>query len=353
MFHAVSLRSSWASVDRVAIDTTSTTVPTTTVPSTTVSPTTTGSTDEEIFPEVPLPENTSTTTQPPTTSSPTSPTTSTSSSGRKLLENADSVPSVIALVGSDSRAGLAESGDFGDFRGRRADVIVLAIRDGERVSLLSVPRDLQVADSCRGGRHRISEALQGCGDTGGLAHLVRELENLTGLDIQHVAAVDLAGFQDVVDAMGGYEICTDHAVRDRKSGLELDVGCTMADGETTLQWLRSRYTERLVDGTWETVPEVSDLTRNTRQRKFLTDIFSRVVERRDPRAILDLVETVAPYLTIDDQLSLADAASWLWDYRTADVSTSEIPVIYRRTEQGASVLVPKVDVEEFASGIPS
>lgn len=337
-FRAVSLGSSWASVDRVALDATSTSPPSTIA----TSP------PERSTPEISIFERTTSTTE-----ALASTTTSTTLPGREFLEQADSAPSVMALIGSDSREGLEDTGDFGDFPGRRADVIVLAIRDGNQVNLLSVPRDLYVSDTCRGGRHRISEALQGCGETSGLAHLVHELENVTGLEIQHLAAVDLAGFQDVVDAIGGYEICTDHRLRDRNSGLELDAGCTVADGETTLQWLRSRYTERLVDGHWERVPEVSDLTRNTRQREFLNHIFRRVVDRSDPRAILDAIETVAPHLTVDDQLTLADAASWLWDYRSSEVSTAEIPVDYERTEQGASVLVPTVDVEEFAAEVPS
>lgn len=352
-FRAVGLSSSWASVDRVALGTTTTT----TTATTTRVPATTSNLDPALE-RTATERGRATSTSDPTTSTTTTTstirtTTSTTIPGRQLVEQAGSAPTVMALIGSDSRAGLEDTGDFGDFPGRRADVILLAIRAGDRISLLSVPRDLYVTDSCRGGRHRISEALQGCGDTGALAHLAHELENLTGLDIQHLAAVDLAGFQAVVDALGGYEICTDHPLRDSKSGLSLDVGCTMADGETTLQWLRSRHTERLVKGTWKKVPGVSDLTRNTRQRKFLIDVFRRVVQREDPRTILDIVETVAPHLTIDDQLTLADAASWLWAARSSQIETAEIPVTYGRSDQGGSVLLPAVDVEDFASGITS
>lgn len=259
----------------------------------------------------------------------------------------------MALVGSDSRSGLEDTEDFGDFAGRRADVIVLAIRDGEEIGLLSVPRDLWVDDLCDGGHHRISAAFSGCGDVNGLAHLVRELENVTGLEIGHAAAVDLAGFQDVIDELGGYEICTEYPLRDEKSRLDLDAGCTMADGETTLQWIRSRSTQRFVDGAWEPVPAVSDLTRNERQRDFLVDVLHRQAGRTDPRAILNTVESVAPHVTIDDQLSLADVAAWLWDLRDADVETVEIPVTGRTTSGGAYVLIPTVDVVSFAAGIPS
>jgi LCP family protein required for cell wall assembly len=347
---AVSLGWSWASLDRVTLDATSTSAPpdtAATAPATTATPT---DPPEPKLPEPPPVDTSTTTTHPPAT---TPRSTTTTLPGEDLLSDATSTPSVMALVGSDSREGLEDTDDFGDFPGRRADVIVLAMRDGEQLIFLSVPRDLYVEDLCAGGRHRIGEALQGCGDTRGLPLLVHELEHVTGLEIDHLAAVDLAAFLDVVDALGGYEICTDYSVRDRKSGLRLQPGCTLGDGETTLQWLRSRYTERRVDGSWETVPAVSDLTRNTRQRQFLTDIFERVAGRNDPRAILDLIETVAPHLTVDDQLSLTDAASWLWDLRDAEVSTPEIPVAYERTAQGASVLVPTIDVEEFVADIPS
>jgi LCP family protein required for cell wall assembly len=339
IFEAISLAASWASVERVSIEA---------VPpgprggreSTPLQPTTT-----------PAPRSTGSTSGQVTTTSLVPNTTATSDPG--LLERAEAPPSVMLLVGSDSRVGLEDTGDFGDFRGQRADVIVLAMRDGEQIGLLSVPRDLYVEDLCDGGRHRISAAFSGCGETNGLAHLVRELENVTDLHIEHAAAVDLAGFQNVIDQLGGYEICTEYHLRDVKSGLDLDAGCTVADGETTLQWLRSRRTERLVDGLWEDVPAVSDLTRNQRQRELLVDLLHRQARRSDPGVVLSAIKSVAPHLRIDDRLSLGDAAAWLWDFRSAEVETVEIPVTSQVTPGGSHVLVPSVDVARFASGIPS
>jgi LCP family protein required for cell wall assembly len=267
--------------------------------------------------------------------------------------NTSPPPSVVAFVGSDSREGLDDLDDFGTFDGQRADVIMLAIRREADIGLLSIPRDLYVEDTCDGGRHRIADAFQGCDDRNGLASLVADLETLTGLNIDHAVAVDLAGFQEVVDAIGGYEICTDHALRDEESGLNLDTGCTVADGETTLQWLRSRQTERQVDGTWEVVPGVSDLERNERQRQFLIDMLHRQSARSGPTAILATLRSVAPYLTIDETLSLSDAVGWVWDFRTSEVRTAELPVTADTTSGGAYVLTPTVDVPDFVSGIPA
>ena len=255
------------------------------------------------------------------------------------------------LVGSDSRSGIENLDNFGSFAGERADVIVLAIREGEDVTLLSVPRDLYVEDSCGGGWHRINEAFAGCADRHGLAVLAAELERLTGVAIGHAVAVDLAGFPAVVDELGGYEICVDYPLRDLKSGLELDEGCTVADGDTALQWLRSRYTERLVDGEWEYVPGVSDLTRNERQRSFLLSMFDRLTRTSGLGEVRRVLESVAPHLTIDDELAIRDLASWLWDFRSAEIEAESIPVAAETTSGGASVLVPTVDVEEFTASL--
>lgn len=260
---------------------------------------------------------------------------------------------MIALIGSDSRSDLEETDDFGDFTGKRADVIMIAIRSGGDISLLSIPRDLYVPDICAGGKHRISSAFAGCSDKSGLANLISELEGLIGLEIQHAIAVDLSGFVEVVDSLGGYEICTDDPLRDSKSGLDLDAGCTMADGETTLQWLRSRYTERNRDGRWETIPGVSDLSRNERQRQFLVDILHQQTSRSNPIGIANTIEDVAPFLTIDDELTLTDIAAWIWDFRSADIETAEVPVEGTTTSSGVQVLVPTVNVDEFVQELTS
>lgn len=312
LYEAATLQSAWASIERVSLD---------------LSPTADTTTS--------------------TTLDASNSTTTSTESDATILEEAAAPPSVIALVGSDSRAGVEDLDDFGDFSGQRADVIVLAIRSGAKGTLLSVPRDLYVEDTCRGGRHRIGEAFEGCGERHGLAHLVGELENVTGLEIEHAVAVDLAGFQSVVDALGGYEICADHPLRDAKSGLELDAGCHQADGETTLAWLRSRHTEERVEGHWQPASSGSDLVRNERQRQFLMDMFHRLTDLSGPAAILDALRAAAPHLTVDDQLAMRDAAAWLWDFRRSDVDTVEIPVAGKTTSGGAAVLEPTVDLEEF------
>lgn len=197
------------------------------------------------------------------------------------------------------------------------------------------------------GRHRIGDALTACGDTHPLSDLVLELESVLGVTIDHAVMVDLAGFEDIVDILGGYEICVDHATRDRKSGLALPAGCTLADGATTLAWLRSRHTEERRDAGWSRVAGTSDLDRNARQRAFLIEVLDRVLATSSPVRLLGLARRLAPHLTIDDALSLRDAVSWAWAMRGADITHTEIPVHDHTTAAGARVLVPAVDLRSL------
>ncbi|MGH3650690.1 MAG: LCP family protein, partial [Acidimicrobiia bacterium] len=172
---------------------------------------------------------------------------------------------VFLLVGSDSREDLDDTEGFGEFDGNRADVVMVLLKDGFKTGLLSLPRDLLVENVCEGGEDRLSVMLEGCAIMNGATLLTLTVEELIGQTIDHLALVDLAGFPEAVDAVGGYEICVDRPVRDQRANLELAAGCTLATGEQTLAWMRSRRTEELTEDGWRIMPGVNDLVRNERQ----------------------------------------------------------------------------------------
>ncbi len=64
--------------------------------------------------------------------------------------------------------------------------------------------------------------------------------------------------------------------------------------------------------------------------------------------ILNTIQSLASYLTIDDQLSLTDAAASAGDSRSASVETDEIPVTGKMVAGGADVLVPTVDIASIS-----
>jgi LCP family protein required for cell wall assembly len=260
---------------------------------------------------------------------------------------------VFLLVGSDSREDLEDPEAFGDFDGQRADVVMVLIRpsDGSRAALLSLPRDLLVDNVCMdGGEHRLNDALQGCGTLNGPTALTQTVEQVIGQRVDHFALIDLAGFQDAVDAVGGYEICLERPVRDQRAKLELPAGCTQATGAETLAWLRSRNTQELTDDGWRVVPGVNDLTRNERQREFLLSMMGHLSDFSSPTDVADAAQVIAPFVTVDSELSFIDAVNLGWtlrDLSQGNIDELEIPVSDATTDSGAAVLVAGVDIADL------
>lgn len=262
---------------------------------------------------------------------------------------------VFLLVGSDSRGDLEDTEGFGDFSGQRADVVMALLRprDGSDAAILSLPRDLLVEHPCWTGETRINVTLEGCGDeVNGPTALILTVEALTDVTVDHFAMVDLAGFINAVDAIGGYEICVEYDVRDRRASLELPAGCTLATGEQALAWLRSRHTQELTDSGWRTMDGVSDLTRNERQREFMVTMMGQLSDFGSPSDIAGVAQEVAPFVTIDSSLSFMDAVGLAWTMRGLGAGSFvelEIPVRYSTTDDGAQVLVSTEDIAELVA----
>jgi len=262
---------------------------------------------------------------------------------------------VALIVGSDSRENVDDEGGFGDFEGHRADVVMVLIRprdDPDNAAIMSIPRDLWVDKICDEGQQRVNETLEGCGSMNGPTVLVETVEALIGVQVDHFAMVDLAGFQGAVDAIGGYEICLPRPVRDSRAHLALPAGCTRADGEQTLAWLRSRQTQELTEDGWRTVEGASDLLRNERQREFMVSMMSRVADFSNPSEIIGIAQAVAPFVTVDNGLSLMQAVGLATTLRGLDegsVVELEIDVVDHVTDFGAAVLLAVSDPAELVS----
>lgn len=257
------------------------------------------------------------------------------------------------LVGSDSRDELDDLDGFGDFAGQRADVVMVLIRVRGGAAILSLPRDLLVPDQCRGGENRINAMLAGCPDgVNGPTLLTLTVERLIREKVDHYAMIDMAGFQQLVDAIGGYEICVEYAVRDARSGLDLPAGCSKTDGDQTLAWLRSRHTEEFVNGRWRVMPGVSDLARNQRQRQFIIDLMLRLSDFSSPQALSSTARALAPLITVDSEVRLRDAVGLAWAMRgieSGNVTELTVPVRGHTTASGASVLVATEEVSLIVS----
>jgi LCP family protein required for cell wall assembly len=150
------------------------------------------------------------------------------------------------LVGSDSREGLTrrQRRQFGTGtgEGRRTDTIMLLHTGSGPNLLLSIPRDsiVEVPDY---GTTKINAAYA----YGGPQLLVKTIENETGIRIDSYVEIGFAGFVNVVDAVGGVEICPKQAMKDPLANLDIRRGCQEVDGPTALGYARSRKLSTLGD----------------------------------------------------------------------------------------------------------
>lgn len=172
------------------------------------------------------------------------------------------------LVGSDSRAGLSEedadrlmAGELNDSVGRTDTIMVVHIpRFGGEATMLSLPRDSWV-DIPGNGKNKLNQAFS----IGGPALLQQTVEQATGIHLDHYAEIGFGGFANVVDAVGGVEMCLDEPLEDPMAGINLQAGCQELDGPTALGYVRSRYTSAQ-----------GDLDRVERQRNFLAALSKKI-----------------------------------------------------------------------------
>jgi LCP family protein required for cell wall assembly len=137
-------------------------------------------------------------------------------------------------------------------------MMVASIDDADgTVSLLSVPRDLYIAESDVGWGTRINSIYQYIYDededsVAAEASLEKEMEELLGIDIQYYAKIDFKGFVEIVDAIGGITVTVPETINDESypatdGSLELydpfylTAGEQELDGETALKYARSRH----------------------------------------------------------------------------------------------------------------
>ncbi|MDX1621682.1 MAG: LCP family protein, partial [Nitriliruptorales bacterium] len=148
-------------------------------------------------------------------------------------------PLNLLVVGSDSRENLTPEErnelNTGSAPGQRTDTIFVMQISGGDVALLAFPRDLYV-ERCDGSQGRINAAMA----IGGPGCLVETVSQLSGIPIDDYLEVQFLGFRDIVNAVGGVEMCLDRAIQDDDAGIDLPAGCQVLDGRQALGYVRVR-----------------------------------------------------------------------------------------------------------------
>jgi LCP family protein required for cell wall assembly len=237
------------------------------------------------------------------------------------------------LVGSDSRgdlspeqqAALSTGGDVGS---GRTDTILLVhipgLLSGGHATMVSIPRDSYV-DIPGHGMDKINAAFA----VGGPSLLAQTVEQDTGLRLDHYAEVGFAGFGDVVDALGGVQVCPTDPIDDPLAGITLPAGCQNLGGADALGYVRTRATPR------------SDLDRMIRQREFMSAMLERA---GDPWVWLNpwrwyaVPHAALSALTVNTDVHIWSLAALAWALRGAD-TTITVPVGEFTVNEAGDVVV--------------
>jgi LCP family protein required for cell wall assembly len=217
------------------------------------------------------------------------------------------------LVGTDSRAGLTKAQQLNlganAVPGRRADTIILAHVDPatNKVTMVQFPRDLYVHIHGR-GKDKINSAIA----PGGANNLIATIKDLTGLKINHYVQVDLNGFRELVNAIGGVDVCVPQKIPfDTHTGLQVTKpGMIHFGGDEALRFVRAR--EVFANG---------DFTRIQNQQRFLQAAVAKGTQKStlfNPVRLAGIYRAVGHSLRIDDTTSLRAASRLAQRFRSFD-----------------------------------
>jgi LCP family protein required for cell wall assembly len=245
----------------------------------------------------------------------------------------------LLLVGSDSRANLtaeqARELNTGITAGLNTDTMILVHvpADGSKASFVSFPRDSYVdipgygqdklnaayAYGYNGKQAEDPSAPESHKQAAGAQLLIKTISSLSGLQIDHYAQVDLLGFFQLSNVIGGVEVNLCEAVQDKDSGIDLPAGKQTISGKDALAFVRQRHG----------LPR-GDYDRIIRQQTFIAGMVRKMLSEKvmlDLGKQRQLVAAAADSLTIDRQLDLLRLAGQMQSLTAGGVEFQTIPYV--------------------------
>lgn len=250
------------------------------------------------------------------------------------------------IVGSDTRdpAAIAEAGlDPGAFEeggGQRSDTMLLLRFVDGKAKMMSIPRDLYVPIAETDGSSKINSAYNG-----GPRRLVLTIQQALGLPIHHYLEVDFVSFAGLVDSLGGITIDFPNPAHDANTGLDITTpGPNHLDGAQALAYVRSRHYVEVIDGHEREDPR-ADLGRVERQQRFLTAVFGKLGDSRNPLTLARAANSASGGLRVDDTLGMTGAMRLAWRLRSLDPESVVLPTEIGSNSAGSVLFLVQPDAD--------
>ncbi|UTT41110.1 LCP family protein [Glutamicibacter mishrai] len=177
---------------------------------------------------------------------------------------------------------------------QRSDSMMLVHipEDRSQVYVMSMVRDMYI-DIPGYGKNKLNAAVS----YGGVPLLMRTIEGLFDTKIDHVAMVDFEGFKELSTALGGVTVDNDIPFTAHDTDYFYPAGNVDLEGDRALRFVRER--KSFSNG---------DYQRVANQRKFIAAAANKLLSSdtlTNPVKLYDIVDTVSPYLTFDEDFDAA------------------------------------------------
>lgn len=247
----------------------------------------------------------------------------------------------ILLLGTDSRDGAENQaiGGSNDVGNHQADTTMVVHISANRqfIDIVSIPRDSIVSvPSCETSNGTIpaqrnimfnsvfATAYDRGGDLASAASCtVSAVNALTGLNISQFITVDFGGLKNMIDALGGVDVCISQDFSDRDANLTLSRGLNHLNGTDATQFARVRH--GLGDG--------SDIMRTVRQQYLIKMLLREALKQNiltNFDKLFQLSTTALKSLSISSGLAdtniLIGLANSLKSFKVASIYSQTVPV---------------------------
>lgn len=229
----------------------------------------------------------------------------------------------VLVIGSDAGKGREGTHGFAD-----AVMLYLVPDDGSSPAVVSFPRDTIAVDPCTGEISSLVYMLEPCEALiSGPEHVALAMEDLTQIEIDHFALIEWGAVPDVIDAVGGVEICSEYALRTGNFDV-MPAGCSTLDGNHAFAFINSRSMQASVNGQWQFIEEmIGDEGRIRNREGLFFALLERVSEMRSPADLAAVGESVSNSLLLSETIGIGDLVAMAWDVRgRSDLRVLSIPV---------------------------
>ncbi len=207
------------------------------------------------------------------------------------------------------------------------DTIMIAEYDPkeQQASILSIPRDtfIGVNKANAGGFDKINAIYQT-----GAQNVLKELNELTGLDIKYYLKVDTEAFKVLVDKIGGVEfnVPIDMKYDSKRQDLHINLkaGVQKLDGDKAEQLVRFRHNN---DGTTYSYEYgMEDLGRMRTQREFLKALAKQTLKVERIFQINEFIDIADKYVETNlDFDTIKDYVPYIVEFDMAKLKTEQLP----------------------------